>query len=179
MFFSGAHLMNERLIAGFFMPRSPKDHLGQDGREVDAFACERVHGFPTVGRIGLGGNDAIGFQATKAVGKNVAGNFFVGVQKFIKGVKIANHHVANNQKGPAVTEHFDGRIEGTPGAAKDDQFLFGHAIRGYDFYLQNASEVGRLASPRLLLAPGVCSIARGAKKAFFGHRMETKLEARR
>ena len=150
--------MYERLIAGFFMPRGPKDHLRQHGGEVNSFGRERVNGFSAVGRIGFDGNDAIGFEAAKTVRKDVAGDFFVGVKEFVKCLIASNHHVANDQQGPAISEHFDRSVEGTPGTAEDNQFLLGHAGKAYYFRLHNASVVGKLAPPRLLRALGVSFI---------------------
>src|SRR5258707_14966993 len=65
----------------------------------------------------MGGDDAMSGQSLQAVGEDIGGDAFVGREEFLEGTETAQHHVAENQKGPSVAEHFDGGVEGAPGAA--------------------------------------------------------------
>lgn len=139
MLFVRAHEADERLIADVFMARRPKDHFGEDGSEIDAFGRERVDALAAVGGILPGREDAEVFEATEAVGENIGGDFFFGLQKFVKAGVTAQHHVAENEQRPAIAEHFDRGVERTAGAPLRSGPLFRHSITVAYFYLQGAS----------------------------------------
>jgi hypothetical protein len=107
---------DEGLIAGIFVTSGPQDHFAKDGREVNSLLRERVNLLAGVGRIGMDFEDAVRLEALEAISKDVRSDTFVGGEKFLEGTKAADHHVANDQKRPAITKHFDGSVEGTPGA---------------------------------------------------------------
>ena len=50
------------------------------------------------------------------MGQDIGGDVFVGIKKLRVAAKAAQHHVANDQQGPAIAEDFDGSVQGTPGA---------------------------------------------------------------
>lgn len=104
-------------VASIFVSRSPKNHFSQNGSEVHAFFGEDVNQFAAVGGVVSDVDDAVAFEFTQAVGKDVGGDFFVGREEFFKGAEAAQHHVANDEKRPAVTQHFDGSVERAPGPA--------------------------------------------------------------
>ena len=79
-----AHLADQRLVAGFFVARGPKDHFREDGGEVNSFWRKGIEHFSAVLGVFSGPDDSVGFEAAEAVGQNVAGDFFVGMQKFVK-----------------------------------------------------------------------------------------------
>ena len=110
------HLLDKRLILGFFMPGGPENHFREHGSEIDAFCGERVDQLSPVGGIRLGGDDSIHFQPAQAIGQNVCGDSFVGLQEFLVAPESAQHHVAEDEQRPAIAQHFHGGIEGTSGA---------------------------------------------------------------
>jgi len=61
-----------------------------------------------------GGDDPVGDKSLEAIGKDVGGDAFVGGQEFLEGAEAAQHHVAEDQEGPAVAKHFDGGVRGHP-----------------------------------------------------------------
>lgn len=154
-FFSGAHQANERLVAGVFMTSSPKDHFGQDGSEVNAFGGQRIDELAAVVRIALRGDDAVAFEAAQAVRQDVGGDLFVGVEKLVEGLVAAEHHVAKDEQGPAVAEHFDGGVERTHRAALRSGPLFQHFVTVAHFHLHGASRIGTLAGGN---GAGRCSV---------------------
>jgi len=108
---------DEGLIAGVFVCCCPENHFGEDGRQVHALGGQKIKQFAAVGRIRLGGDDAVVFQAAEAVGEDIGGDAFVGRKKFLERSVTANHHVADDEQGPAISQHFDGSIQRTTGAA--------------------------------------------------------------
>ena len=65
-------------------------------------------------------------QSTQTVGQHVRGDALVGSQKFLEAAGSADHHVPNNQQGPAIAQHLYGGIQGTPRAALGTCFGFRH-----------------------------------------------------
>jgi len=121
-----AHLADERLVASFFMTSGPQDHLGEDRHKIDSFVGQCVDHLSAVTRILLGADDSIGFQTAETVGQNIGGNFFARVEKLVKCFVATKHHVAEDQEGPAIAEHFDGGVERAPGAAVGRERFFVH-----------------------------------------------------
>src|SRR5260221_6589846 len=111
------HLADQRSIAGFFVLGGPENHFGQDGSEIETFGRQYVDQLSAIGWIFMGGDDAMSGQSLQAVGEDIGGDAFVGREEFLEGTETAQHHVAENQKGPSVAEHFDGGAEGASGAA--------------------------------------------------------------
>jgi hypothetical protein len=127
--FVAPHLADQRLVAGFFVARGPEDHFGEDGREINAFGSERVNHSSAIRGIGFRGDDSVFFEAAEAVGQDVGGDFFIGVEEFVEGLVAAKHHVADGEEGPAVAEHFDGCVQRAAGAALRGSLGFGHEAR--------------------------------------------------
>lgn len=125
----GAHLADEGLVAGFFMARGPENHFSEHRCEVNSFGRQGIQHLSTVLGILPGIDDFVGFETAQAVGQDVGGDFFVGVQKFAKGFVAAEHHVAQDQQRPTVSEHFDGGVERTTRAAPGKRLLFRHEGR--------------------------------------------------
>ncbi len=145
LFFAALELADKGLIAGFFVARGPEDHFGEDGREVDSFCGEKVNLLASIGGIRFRGDDAGSFEAAEAVSENVGGDFFVRAEEFLEGFEAPNHHVAKDEKGPAVAEHFDGSVQGTRRAAMDEGLPVGHArnIKSFTCIMQvNIAECG-------------------------------------
>jgi len=44
------------------------------------------------------------------MGENICGDTFVGIKKLRVAVKSTQHHVANDQQRPAITEYFNGDV---------------------------------------------------------------------
>jgi hypothetical protein len=139
-----AHFADEGLVFGAFVGRSPQNHFGENGGEVETFGGEQVDLFAAIGGMGTRGDDAVGFEAAKAVGEDVGGGAFVGVEEFLKGAGTAEHHVSDDEQGPAIAEHFDRGVQRTPRAAFRGRVRFGHVEKVSRFHLQYASEVGRI-----------------------------------
>jgi len=109
--FVAAEFADKGLVAGFFVVGSPEDHFGEDGREFDAFAGERIGELAAVGGVARGFDDAGLLEFAEAIGEDVGGNFFVGVEELLESVEAADHDVADDEERPAVAKHFDGRVE--------------------------------------------------------------------
>lgn len=127
--FVAPHFADQGLIAGFFVAGCPEDHFGENGGKVNAFWRKRVNHFSAVEGISLRADDSILLEAAEAVCQDVGGDFFVGVKEFVKGLVTAEHHVADDEEGPAVAEHFDGGVQRAAGAALGVGFHFRHKIR--------------------------------------------------
>jgi hypothetical protein len=104
----------------------PEDHFGEDGSEIEALGRQNVDQLAAIGRIFLGSDDAVSNQFFQAVREDVGGDSFVGSEEFLEGAEAAQHHVAKDQEGPAVAEHFDGGVEGASGAAIGNGPFRGH-----------------------------------------------------
>lgn len=140
--FIAAKLADEGLVAGFFVSGGPENHFGQDGSEVDASAGEGIGQLAAVGGIASGLDDAGLLEFAEAIGEDVGSDFFVGVEELLESVEVANHDVADDQKGPAVAEHFDGSVERAGRAARafGGDPLFGrHKFTIAHFNLHSAS----------------------------------------
>jgi len=88
---------DQGLIAGFFVRGGPQNHFSEDGSEPEAFRRKGVNHFSTVGGIRRRRNDAVIFQTLEAIGQNIAGDTFMGVQEFLERVIAEQHHVSNDQ----------------------------------------------------------------------------------
>lgn len=71
----GAHLADQGLVAGFLMSRGPEHHFCKHGRKIDSFDRQHIDHFSTIGRIPLGGDNSVGFEAAKPVRQNIGGDF--------------------------------------------------------------------------------------------------------
>jgi hypothetical protein len=57
-------------------------------------------------------------EAAQAVGEDVRGDAFLRFgQQFAEMAAVAEHHVAQHDQAPAVTENFEGKIDRAAGAA--------------------------------------------------------------
>ena len=110
LLFALLHLADERLIAGFFVLGGPEDHFGEDGSEIEALRRQKIDQLAAIRWIFSGGDDAMGDEPLEAIGKDVGGDAFVGGKEFLEGAEAAQHHVAEDQEGPAVAEHFYGGV---------------------------------------------------------------------
>ena len=126
LLFALLHLADERLIAGFFVLGGPENHFGEDGSEIEALRRQNINQLAAVGGIFLSGDDPVGDKSLEAIGKDVGGDAFVGGEEFLEGAEAAQHHVAEDQEGPAVAEHFYGGVERASGAAVCSRPSRGH-----------------------------------------------------
>ena len=126
LFLAGLHLPHEWLVAGFFMSCRPHHHFGKNRREVDSFCGERINHFSAVGSVSFRGDNSVGFQTAQAVRQNIAGDFFIGLQEFVKAAVSANHHVSQDQERPAISQHLDGSIERAARPPLGRRLLFRH-----------------------------------------------------
>ncbi len=126
LLFIGAHLPDESLVAGFFVARRPENHFGKHGSKIDAFGRQRIEYFSAVRGIAMGGEDPVGFQTAQTVRQNIGRDFFVGVQEFVKRFVPAEHHVSQDQKRPAIAQHFNRGVKRATRAALWHRFLFSH-----------------------------------------------------
>ena len=108
---------DKRLIVRFLVPGGPENHFGEDRSKVDAFGGEQVCEFASVGGIFLRGDDAMSDEFLKAIGEDICGDAFVGVEKFLVAAKSAKHHVAQDEERPAIAQHFHRRVKRASGAA--------------------------------------------------------------
>jgi hypothetical protein len=139
-----AHFVDEGLIIGALVSRGPQNHFGENWGEVKSFGGEEVDEFAAIGRIGTGSDDAVGFEATKTVGKDISGGALVGVKEFLKRARAAEHHVSDDEQRPAIAEHFDRGVQRTPGAAFGGRIGFGHVEKLADFTCNTQVMCGRL-----------------------------------
>ncbi len=135
---------DKRLIASLLMRGCPQNHLRQDWREVDPFFRQKVNQLPAIGRVLFSCDNSVSLQFAQTVCEDVGGNALVGSEKFFVSTKAAEHHVANDQEGPTVAQHFHGCVERAPRAAFGGGLLR-HAST-VTCYLHFASDAGRLPS---------------------------------
>jgi len=128
LFLTGPHLPDQGLVAGLFMARGPQDHLREHGREIDALGGQGVNHFSAVGGISPCFDDAVGFQRAKAIRQDICGDFFIGAQKLVKRLVPAQHHVSQDQQGPAVSQHLHGSVERAARPALWRGHFFGHVL---------------------------------------------------
>jgi uncharacterized protein YndB with AHSA1/START domain len=124
----GAHLPDQGLVAGLFMARRPQDHLRKHGSKINALGCQRVNHLSPIGAISLRLDDSVGFQPAQAVRQNIGGDFFIRVQKFVKRLVAAEHHVAEDQERPPVPQHFDRSVQRAARAAVRRLVHFWHGL---------------------------------------------------
>jgi hypothetical protein len=105
-----AHQVDERLIVSFFVCSGPEHHLGQNRCEINSFSCEPINQFSSVFWIMLRPNHSVPFQIPQSIRQNISCNFLVGTKELLVALKTAQHHVPNNQNGPAIAKNFHGRI---------------------------------------------------------------------
>jgi len=129
LFLAGSHLADQGLVAGLFMARRPEDHFRKHRRQVNPFGSQRVNHFSSIGGISFRLDNSVGFQPAETVGQNIGGDFFVGVEKFIKSAVSAKHHVAQDQERPPVAQHFHRGVQRASGTALGRRFLFLHGAR--------------------------------------------------
>ena len=137
-------LPDKRLIFGILMRGSPEHHFREDRCKIESFGGEHVKHFSPVGRVWFCGNDSMGDQFAQAIRQDVCSDALVGFQKFLVGPEAAQHHVADNQQGPAVAEYFYGGIQRTPRAPFWTGLLLWHIFTVAYYHLLFASEIGRL-----------------------------------
>ena len=147
------------MIAGFFVFGGPEDHFGEDGSEIEALRRQKIDQLAAIRWIFSGCDDAMGDESLEAIGKDVGGDAFVGGKEFLEGAEAAQHHVAEDQEGPAVAEHFYGGVEGASGAAIGNGPFRGH--RGMVAIITCNKQV-RLADWRLLA--GNLRVLEGGRK---------------
>src|SRR6266481_5679322 len=120
-------LTDKRLVIGILVRGSPEHHFREDGCKIKSFSGEQVKEFSPVGGVWLGGDDSMSDQFSQAIRQNVCSDSLVGIQKFLVGPEAPEHHVANNQQGPAVAEYFHGGIQRTPRAPFWTRLLLWHS----------------------------------------------------
>jgi len=108
-----SHLPDKRLIGRIFVCGCPEHHFREDWREIDSLRGERVNKLAAIRGVALGGDDSMSDQLLQPVRQNIRRDFLVGAQKFFIGSKSPQHHVANNQQGPAIAQYLHGSIQGT------------------------------------------------------------------
>jgi len=123
-----AHLADQRLVAGFFMSGRPQHHFRKYRRKINPFGRQRVNHFSAIGGISFRLDNAVGFQPAETVCQNICGDFFVGLQKFVKGFISAEHHVSQDQERPPVAQHFHRGVQRASGTALGRRFLFLHEL---------------------------------------------------
>jgi hypothetical protein len=128
LFLAGAHLPDQRLVTGFFMARGPQDHFREHRREIDALGRQGVNHFSAIVRIWSRFDNVVGFQRAKAIRQYICGDFFIGVQKLVKRLVPAQHHVSQDQQGPAVSQHLHGSVERAARPALWRWHFFGHVF---------------------------------------------------
>src|SRR5262249_35198216 len=101
---------DQGLVASVFVGGSPKDHFGEHGSKVQGFPGEVVLKFAAIERIEVRGNDAVAFQPAEAVGEDVGSDVLVGRKELLETAVTAHHHVADDEQGPAISQHFDGSV---------------------------------------------------------------------
>ena len=92
LFLAGSHLLDQGLVAGLFMARRPDRHFRKHGRQVNPFGRKRVNHFSSIGGVSFRLDNSVGLQPAETVGQNIGGDFFVGVQEFVKGLVSTRHH---------------------------------------------------------------------------------------
>jgi len=104
------YLPNKPLITGVFVPGCPQNHFREDRRKIDAFCCQPVNHFSRVRRISVDGDDSVSLQLPQTVSQYVRRNSFVRFQEFLIAAKVPQHHVADNQQRPAISQNLHRRI---------------------------------------------------------------------
>jgi hypothetical protein len=90
------------LVAG-----APDEHFKNNGSERDSLRGQAVVSAAAISGSGFAGDDAGGFELLQTVGKYVGGDAFAGALEFAKGLVAADHHVSNEEQGPAVAEDIE------------------------------------------------------------------------
>jgi hypothetical protein len=128
LFSAGLYLPDKCLVAGVFMARGPQDHFRQHWRQVNPFRRQGVYHFSAIGGISFRLDNFVGFQPAQPVGQNIGGDFFFGVQKFVKRLISAEHHVSQDQERPPIAQHFHRSVQRASGTALGRRFLFLHEL---------------------------------------------------
>src|SRR6266481_1910246 len=119
-------LTDKGLVFGILVRGGPEHHFREDGCKIESFRSKQVKELSPVRGVWLGGDDSMSDQSSQAIRQNVCSDSLVGIQKFLVGPEAPEHHVANNQQGPAVAKYFHGGIQRTPRAPFWTRLLLWH-----------------------------------------------------
>src|ERR1700676_146578 len=67
-------------------------------------------------------------------------------KEFLVGPESWNNHVADNEQGPAVSEHLDRNVQRAPRAPREARVLLRHVFQGRIFHLHLTSNILQTAS---------------------------------
>jgi hypothetical protein len=84
------------------------------------------------------------FQPVQAVGQNVRGDAFFGLQELLVGSESTQQHVADDQQGPTIAQHLDRGVQwaGRPPLCNDPTSR--HAFETSAFHLHFTSDMNKL-----------------------------------
>jgi len=103
----------ELLISRILMTRRPQHHLREYRREVNALRSQQINQFSPIFGVTFSPDDSIPFQSLQSVGQYIRRNPFIRSEKLLERPRSPQHHVANNQQRPAVSQHLNRCIQGT------------------------------------------------------------------
>src|SRR5216683_5267174 len=126
--------------SGVLVACAPDEQLEEHGSEVDALLGEAVVDSAGVSCLRLGEDDARGFELLQAVGEDVGGYAFACLLELLERAVAADHHVADDEQRPAVSQHFEGDADRAAGSALGIGSLL-HARHAIKYCLQCASNI--------------------------------------
>ncbi len=97
------------------MPVRPHHHVGHHIDQVLAHGSQVVQLAAPAFRVGHGRHQARLFELSQPVGKDAAGDPFLGVKHVLVFVKVEEHQVANDQQRPVVAENIQAACNRTAG----------------------------------------------------------------
>jgi len=124
---------------------SPDKQLQKDRRKINPLLRQPVAHPSSISRIGLRSNDISRFELAQTVRQNVRRNSFARPLKFFEGPEATNHQIANDQKGPSVSDGLEGNANRTLRTALPLR-CSGHDAEPYQTDLQSASDTPQLQS---------------------------------
>lgn len=95
----------------------PDDNLGDDRHEISAFSGKAINEAPAIFGIAGLGDYAGAFEMLEPVGQNIGGYALINFKKFAVGLFTVQHHLAQDQKTPSVSEDIEAVGYGASGLA--------------------------------------------------------------
>ena len=135
------HCQDKRLIFRFFVPGGPQNHFREHRRQIDSLARQQVNQLSPIRGVLFRGQDSVSDQLLQAIRQDVRRDSLVGTQELLVRSKSPQHHVAQNQQRPAISQRLHGSIQRTPRPALWCWRLFCHAFTIAYFHLHFASKM--------------------------------------
>jgi hypothetical protein len=89
------------------VPAAPRNHLQQQGHQIDASFGKTIDELGALVRVAALGDYARTLQALEPVGQDVRRNSFAGRQELAEGFPAFEDQVSNDEQGPPVSEEIE------------------------------------------------------------------------